>query len=223
MNIGIVYTGTTPQLTESLENELRSKIGTGAVLHSYADPDILSTLRAEGHLVPKAVQNLMTLYWQAIQDGADIIYNACSSVGEVAHAAKDLFSQLDVDIVCIDEEMAMEAARVSRRVGVLATLQTTLDPTCQLVRRCAEIRGTNVEILGQVVDAFGLEPDKFVETLCRAGQNLAPNVDIILLAQGSMAWCEKQIQQATDRPVLSSPRFGAIGVQKAIQARCQAV
>ena len=69
---------------------------------------------------------------QAVSDGADAVLNCCSSVGEVADAAQDIGRYTGIPIVRIDEEMCREAARLGKRVGVLATLPTTLEPTMQL-------------------------------------------------------------------------------------------
>ncbi|MDR1439403.1 MAG: aspartate/glutamate racemase family protein, partial [Clostridiales bacterium] len=205
MNIGIVYTGTTPQLIECLESELLRQIGHGPAIRSYADPAILERIRVAGGLVPDAAESLLSLYWQAVRDGADIVYNACSSVGEAAHSVKGLFALLGVSVVQIDEEMAMEAVCLSQKVAVIATLQTTLDPTRRLILRCAVAQGRDVEVDGFVVDAFGLEPQRFAEALCEAGRAAALGAGAIVLAQGSMAWCEGRVADAAGIPTLSSP------------------
>lgn len=219
MQIGIIYTGVTPQLTECLEGELRAAIGDAAELRSYSNPEILASLRESGGLNPWATEQLLALYWQAVREGAGLLYNACSSVGDVVHAAQPLFGLLDVPLVAIDGEMAAEAVRRARRIAVMATLRTTLEPTCRLIARCAAQQGKTVDIAESVVDVFGLEPEPFAQALENAGRAVAGRADIILLAQGSMAWCEERIAAATGLPVLSSPRFGAIGVKKALDAR----
>ena len=40
-----------------------------------------------------------------------------------------------------------------------------------------------------------------------------------MLAQGSMAYVEQDIEKAVGKPTLSSPRFGAIELKKALQAK----
>lgn len=217
MQIGIIYTGVTPQLTENLEGELRAVIGNEAQLRSYSNPEILASLRESGGLNPWAAEQLLALYWQAVREGAGLLYNACSSVGDVVHAARPLFELLGVPLVAIDEEMAAEAVRRADRIAVMATLRTTLEPTCRLIQRCAEQQGKKVELVESVVDVFGLEPEPFAQALENAGKAVADKAGIILLAQGSMAWCEGRVSAATGLPVLSSPRFGAIGVKKALE------
>ena len=48
---------------------------------------------------------------------------------------------------------------------------------------------------------------------------LADQVDVILLAQGSMAYAEDAIHEKIGKPVLSSPRFGAQALAKALQEK----
>ena len=42
---------------------------------------------------------------------------------------------------------------------------------------------------------------------------------MIVLAQGSMAYVEEDLHEAYGIPVLSSPRFGAIELKKALQEK----
>ena len=48
---------------------------------------------------------------------------------------------------------------------------------------------------------------------------LADQVDVILLAQGSMAYAEDAIHEKIGKPVLSSPRFGAQALAAALKAK----
>jgi hypothetical protein len=52
----------------------------------------------------------------------------------------------------------------------------------------------------------------------KAGE-IANDVDVILFAQGSMAYCEGFIAGEYNKTVLSSPRFGAIALRDALIAK----
>ena len=156
---------------------------------------------------------------QAVSDGADAILNCCSSVGEVADAAQNIGRYTGIPIVRIDEEMCREAVRLGKRVGVLATLPTTLEPTKNTVSRVAREMNRHAELVDGLVDAFGADQDKFKALLCAKAAEIADQVDVILLAQGSMAYAEEAIHEKIGKPVLSSPRFGAQALAKALQAK----
>ena len=119
----------------------------------------------------------------------------------------------------IDEEMCREAARLGKRVGVLATLPTTLEPTKNTVSRVAREMNRHVELVDGLVDAFGADQDKFKALLCGKAEEIADKVDVILLAQGSMAYAEDAIHEKIGKPVLSSPRFGAEALAAALKAK----
>ena len=210
MKLGIVYTSTTPELIECVNEEIRKNLGDTPEILNYQDPSILAEVREHGYVTAGAAARLVGMYMQAVSDGADVILNCCSSVGEVADAAQNIGRYTGIPIVRIDEEMCREAVRLGKRVGVLATLPTTLEPTKNTVSRVAREMKSHVELADQ---------NKFKALLCAKAEEIADQVDVILLAQGSMAYAEDAIHEKIGKPVLSSPRFGAQALAKALQEK----
>ncbi len=219
MKAALVYTGTTPELIDLVEKEVRKNIGDGAEIISSADPSILAEVRDAGYVTPSAAARLMGMYTAAVAQGADAILNICSTVGEVADAFQPAAKYIGVPVVRIDEEMCREAARLGSRVGVLATLPTTLAPTKGTIERTAREMGRHVELVDGLVNAFKMDQDQFRALLISEAKKMAGRVDVIVLAQGSMAYVEKDIENAVGIPTLSSPRFGAKELKKALQAK----
>ena len=219
MKAALVYTGVTPELIDLVEREVRKNIGPDAEIISSQDPSIIAEVREAGYVTPGAAARLIGMYTEAVRQGADAILNICSSVGEVADAFQPAARYIGVPVVRIDEEMCREAARMGRRVGVLATLATTLTPTKNTVLRTAREMGRHVEVVDGLVDAFQMNQDQFRALLIDAAKKIADQVDVIVLAQGSMAYVEQDIERAVGVPTLSSPRFGAIELKKALQAK----
>lgn len=217
MKIAFIYTGTTPQLEQLVNEEVKKNIGEEAEIAVYADASILAEAREHGYVTKNAAARLVNLFMQAVCDGADAILNLCSSVGEVADACQDIAKYIGVPIVRVDEEMCREAVRCGKRIGVLATLPTTLEPTKNTIKRVAGEMGREVVILDGLFDAFGAKADKFNELMLAAGEKLRGEVDVIVLCQGSMAFGEKLLAESLGLPVLSSPRFGAAQLKKALQ------
>ena len=219
MKLGIVYTSTTPELIECVNEEIRKNLGDAPEILNYQDPSILAEVREHGYVTAGAAARLVGMYMQAVSDGADAVLNCCSSVGEVADAAQDIGRYTGIPIVRIDEEMCREAARLGKRVGVLATLPTTLEPTKNTVSRVAREMNRHVELVDGLVDAFGAAQDKFKALHCGKATEIADQVDVILLAQGSMAYAEDAIHEKIGKPVLSRPRFGAQALAAALKAK----
>jgi len=178
------------------------------------DESLLQDTIAVGHLTDDVHARFRAHAEAARADGADLIVLTCSSVGP---AADDLGDQLGVPVLRIDAAMAERAAELGRRVGVAATLPTTLEPTATLVRRAAERLGREVVVTPALADgAFAAlkagraeEHDRTVMDVLRS---LAAQSDVIVLAQASMAraLAGAETVEADGRPVpvLTSPRLG---------------
>lgn len=219
MKAALVYTSTTPELIELVEREVRANLGADAELISLQDPSILAEVRDAGYVTPTAAARLMGMYTAAVAEGADAILNLCSSVGEVADAFQNAAAYIGVPVVRVDEDMCREAVRKGVRIGVLATLPTTLEPTKGTIRRVARAMGRHVELTDGLVNAFGMDQAQFRQLLIGAAKEICDQVDVIVLAQGSMAYVEKDIEAACGKPTLSSPRFGAVALKNALKEK----
>ena len=80
--------------------------------------------------------------------------------------------------------------------------------------------GTHVELVDCLVDgAFGLDQDQFKRRLTDAAAEIIDQVDVVVLAQGSMAYAEEHLREVFGKPFLGSPRFGAAELKKALLAK----
>lgn len=218
MKAGIVYTSTTPELIELVNREVTKQLGGDVELQSYEDASILAEVRDAGQVTTGAAARLVSLFMQAAMDGADAVLNCCSSVGEVADATADLGKYIGVPIVRIDEEMCCEAVRLGSRIGVLATLPTTLEPTKNTLKRVSRELNRPVTLVDGLIDgAFGIGQEQFKAMLLAKAEEILEQVDVILLCQGSMAYAEEYLQEKTGKAVVSSPRFGAKALRKALE------
>jgi len=103
--------------------------------------------------------------------------------------------------------------RMGARIGVMATLRTTLEPTIALLRDKAAAIGKEIEIVSSLCDgAFEavLSGDTATHDriLSSALRNDMQGVDVVVLAQASMARVVKAMPEGTlAMPVLSSPEL----------------
>ncbi len=219
LKIAVVYTGMPTSLVNLVESSIKQVlIDRPVTFLSFSAPDIIEDAIVNGSPSPPAVRRLSALYLHAVQQGAHIVYNACSSVGDIADAAKPLFEKMQIPFVRIDEGMARAAVGEHRTICVIATLSATLEPTKRLIRNMAEQEGRNVTLVDTLAEgAFGVSAQQLEELLVARALPLSDRVDCFLLAQGSMAGCEKAISLATGKPVYSSPRYGALDIQKIVE------
>lgn len=185
-------------------------------LVNIIDDSLIADVIREGKVTPAVSRRLIQYYKNAEEIGADVIFNTCSSVGEVADLAQALFEK---PIVKIDEAMAMEAVSQYDKIGVIATLSTTLEPTKRLLLKQAEKLGKEITIVdGLAEGAYQAlvagkpeEHDRFIE---EAAVKVALQSDVLVLAQGSMVRMEETLKQKSGKPVFSSPRLGVLSVKK---------
>ena len=117
MKVGLIYTSTTPELIELVEQEVKKQLGDDVELYSLQDPSILADVRAAGYVTTAPAARLIGMYMKAAEEGVDAMLNLCSSVGEVADSAQDVAKYIGVPIVRVDEEMCREAVRKGQRIG----------------------------------------------------------------------------------------------------------
>lgn len=194
--------------------ELFRELVPEATVRHIVDDSLLPEVLSNGGVTPRVRSRMCEYYKAAELAGADLIFNQCSSVGEVA----DLASQVvRTPVIKIDTHMAEVACTQGRRIGVVATLETTLGPTCRLVEATAARLGRDIEITRKLVEgAFDVlisgDRPKHNRMVLEAIRELMEDVDVVVCAQGSMTAILPELGE-TRVPVLTSPRLGVESVR----------
>ncbi len=160
-----------------------------------------------------SVKRRMVKYALAAEDlGADYIFNTCSSVGEVADLIRET---AQIPVIKIDEPMAVKAVKNGVKIGVLATLPSTVGPTSGLIQSTADSLKKEIRLVQKVAE--GAFPnymkgklEEHNNLVRKAALSLAEEVDLIVLAQGSMSLLEEELKNLTGKLVLSSPVSGVM-------------
>ena len=145
----------------------------------------------------------------------DLILNQCSSVGEAFEIAR---TQADCKTLRIDEPMAEKAVELGSKIGVVATVASTVAPSCNLVRNKAKDAGKDVTVNEYLVDGaldilMSGDVDKHNELVINAIRKAEAENDVVVLAQGSMTAILPYLGE-TEKPVLTSPRLAVERVRK---------
>lgn len=102
----------------------------------------------------------------------------------------------------------------------MATLPTTLTPAKNTVTRVAREAGKHVAPVDCLADgAFGLDQEQFRARRTDAAAAIAEKVEVVVLAQGSMAYAEPHLERVYGKPFWGSPRFGAAALKKALERK----
>lgn len=212
--IAIVYTSL-GGLIQTMKKEFAQAMP-GCSLVNIADDSLIQEVMEQGAVTEGVRERMMHYFRAAAQCKPKVIVSACSSVGEIAEEADRL---LDIPVVRIDHAMIERAVQEGKRIGVLASLGTTMDPTVSYIRRLAAGWGREVQVIGKVAEG-AYQANARGETavhdalITQAAKEIQPEADVIILAQGSMARLEEELRGQTGLPVYSSPKLCAKEVKR---------
>jgi Asp/Glu/hydantoin racemase len=203
--LGLLHTSAT--LVPIFEQLCKSMLPNVKVFN-LVDDSLIKDVIAHGELRPQVARRVAQHVAAAEDAGADFILVTCSSIGPAVETAATLAS---VPVLRVDQPMADRAVNEARRIGVIATLPTTLEPTAELIRRRAAAAGKNIELTSRLCEgAFdslmngdAATHDRLVASALR---ELTVEVEVIALAQASMARVVDGLPREERRiPILTSP------------------
>lgn len=208
--IAVLHTSLVFVTVEPVITDLIAELVPHAEVMHMVDSDVLATVNRDEGISCGSEARMTYLAKTAEAAGADIIFSACSSLGPAVDVAA---REVATPVVKIDEAMAREAVLRGPRIGVLATVPTTLPPTSSLIRAKATAMGRGVTLVPRLCDGAFSElmagnRDRHDAIVLEQARDLSSEVDVIVLAQASMARLTQDLQEATGTTVLSSPRLG---------------
>lgn len=183
------------------------------------DESLLKNTIREGSMSKLTARRVANHVVSAEEAGADAMLVTCSSIGRGAELAREM---VGIPVIRVDEAMADEAVQVGSRIGVIATLPTTLEPTAALVQARAELAGRDVAVATHLCEgAFAAlqagELDDHDARVRHGLQELMDRVDVIVLAQATMARVAGMLPESERAvPILSSPRSGLLRAAAAL-------
>lgn len=208
----VLHTGlTTVPLLGRLFKEILSP---DIVVRNVVDDSLLIDTRKAGYMTEDVAKRIVSYVKLAESHGSDCVLFACSSVGPAADVARE---EVKIPVLKIDEPMAEAAVTRGSRIAVVATVSTTLKPTCELIEKAAKERGVQVEIRTFLSDkAFDvLSAGNVAEhnrLLIGDIVKAASEYGAVVLAQASMTNILPDLPEDVSRKVLTSPRLGVLRV-----------
>ena len=203
--LGLIHTSAT---LVPIFQDLCNKYLPGVKTFNIVDDSLIKNVIACGELTPTTARRVVDYAGSAEIAGADYILFTCSSIGAAVEAAANLTT---VPVLRVDQPMADLAIQTGTRIGVIATLPTTLAPTTDLVKRRAmylqkEISVTAVLCEGAFDALMTGDAATHDAMVAAALKDLVTKVDVILLAQASMARVVDHLNTADKIvPILASP------------------
>lgn len=178
------------------------------------DVTLLADARRLGAADPGVVRRVHAAMAAAAARGASLVVCTCSTIGGVAERTPP---NSRFGVARIDRAMADRAVQLGPRILLVAALQSTLEPTRDLLRESAERLGREIAVETLCVEqAWPLfergDTAGYLETIARAVR-AAAGADVVVLAQASMAGA-LPLLEGLGVEVLASP---ALGIRTALQ------
>lgn len=198
---------TAPLMVQVFTPLCRERLADVKVMQIINESMIKDTIEA-GRVCQSTIDALHTFAEASFKLGTELVMVTCSSIGPAVDLIQSRFQQ---PVLRVDEPMAEAAVARGTRIGVAATLRTTLEPTSALLLRKAQEAGKAVELIeclceGAFDAVIAGDTDRHDALVAKAMIERLADVDVIVLAQASMARVAERLPPgAITAPVLSSP------------------
>lgn len=201
----IAFVHTVGFLVDDFRARMRAEVPAADCFHILNESLLQDLLRgAPQPLVYRRVVDQIVL---AAQAQPDLIVVTCSSTSPAVDIARRLVQQ---PILKIDDPMMAEAARSGPRIGLLCTASSTVEPSNALLRAHAAEQGREITI------KTVLRPEAYQALMAgdraqhdamlhEAATEMASDVDVLVLAQASLAHLRDVFAAELTCPVLASP------------------
>lgn len=216
--LGIIHAGTWVAATgKRFSDEILPGV---PILYVCDDTLQYDFMKAGPGNIPKSNFWRVATHARALQaSGCDLVMVGCSTMSPSVEHAQPM---VDVPMLQIDRPMYDRAVRIGGRVGLLATLDTTIPSSERLLRKAAAEAGKEIELVTVYCpEAFRLllAGDTAAHDSMLLGEidALARRVDVVTCAQLSMALLEDRVQSAPV-PVLNSAREGFARAREMLEA-----
>lgn len=204
--LGLIHTSAT--LIPVFQQLCQQYLPEVKVFNIVDDSLVKNIITRGGEVTPSIYKRVADYVASAEDSGADYVLVTCSSIGAAVEAAA---ASTNISVLRVDQPMADLAVHQGKRIGVIATLQTTLQPTSDLVIRRAGLAKREVVLVSKLCEgAFEAlmsgDTAKHDAIVIEALRALSKEVDVILLAQASMARVVETLSDEDKRvPIVASP------------------
>lgn len=215
--IMLIHNGMTlvPQL-----NKLCKELMPDLTVKNIIDETLVRDIIRYRGVRPEMTRRIARYAMSAEDAGACAVVMTCSSLGETVDAFRDL---IGIPSFRIDEPMAAYAVEHYQRIGLVGTLASVIGPGTRLLERKAREAGREVEIRTQLCEQAFLElqagnTQRHDELLKEACREIAKDVDVLVMAQGSMAEIAPEIEKLCGKPALTCLEIGVRSIYEQLKA-----
>ena len=190
------------------------------------DEGLLSEIERHGGLSAECVDRLTTQVRLAVEAGASAVLLTCTAYSPVVDQVQARVP--GTPVLAVDQVMVDQAVAQATRIGVLATVLAGLEQQRVLLERAAAQAGKRIEIVPSLhpeamAALNGGDPERHDRLLLEALPGLAAQVELVLLAQASMARLAPKLPADLPVPVLTSPTLAVERLRQLLETPLRSV
>lgn len=183
------------------------------------DEGLLRALKREGQITPEIVDWMTGMVQSVEKQGAELAVVTCSSLSPCVNAIREAVT---IPVLKIDEPMIEWAVQNAERIGLVMTNPTTEQPSKLLIHEVSQRLGKPVDVISHLCsEAFWKlnagDIEGHDDEVIRVVYELLTDVDVVILAQISIARILDKLDNDVRPKVLSSLNFIGAKVQAVLQ------
>lgn len=215
-SIALIHT--VQSVATAFGNTLQEYLDEEVKVHNLWDDFLANNPNEVGEFTIENRNRLFNDIKTAELTGADVIAVTCSTLTPIVKMIRPF---VKVPLIAIDDAMAKKAVTFGSNIMILATAESTLQPTQDKLEEEAGLLGIQLNIQRMaVMEAFkalkAVDMERH-DTILKETAKLLAGYDCIVLAQASMAHLEDEISRITGCTVLSSPKLCMQQIQETLK------
>ena len=203
----------------AMEPYIKKYIPEVSVMHLCDDTIQRDNIAAGAGVIPKVNYYKFAQYAHNLEEAnVDLILLACSTFNYAAELARPM---INTPIAQIDRPMMEKAVRTGKKIGLLATLATTVPSSERLLDIAASEAGVEIErktvLCSEAFEEYSKgNIEKHNSILMDGIEKLSKEVDCIVMAQLSMSALAPYLKD-TKVPVYNSGETGFLRVKELLE------
>jgi Asp/Glu/hydantoin racemase len=196
---------TVKSVLNTFEGRIKDALGDVKVINTL-DEYLASDPAEKGEFTIENMNRLFSFIKNAEIAEADAIVVTCSTLSPTVEKIKPF---IKIPLITIDEAMIKKAVESGKKITILATAESTIEPTKSGLLREAEKLDKNLElsivVCHEAYEAIKAGDAKHHDDILKKRALEIKQQDVVVLAQASMAHMQDIIERICGCTVLSSP------------------
>ncbi|MCP4405090.1 MAG: aspartate/glutamate racemase family protein [bacterium] len=215
--IGMIHS--TRFVIDAVHNAVTSACRDIDILH-VMDEGLLRALKPEDGITPEITEWMTDMVRSVEKQGAELAVVSCSSLSP---CVSEIRKSVKIPVVKIDEPMVEWAVNNASTIGLVMTNPTTESPSKSLIEEVAQRAGKDVTVVSRLcLEAFWKlnagDINGHDDEVIRAIHELLQDVEVVILAQISIARVTEKLDDDIKAKVLSSLNFIGPEIYKILQS-----